>query len=69
METLYTVKQLASIFDVTEYTIRCWINDGRLKAFKPSDKKKGHWRVSESEVRKLAETKYGARKIKENEVD
>ena len=31
----FTVRDVAQIFDVSEKTVRSWIRDGRLEAWKP----------------------------------
>lgn len=51
MEKLYTIKELASIFNVHKMTINRWIVDGQIKASKVGRS----WQVKESEVKHITE--------------
>jgi excisionase family DNA binding protein len=53
---LYTVTEVAEVFQVSEYTVREWCKNGTLDAVKPGKS----WRVPESEVTRLAHERYGA---------
>ena len=56
MDKIFTVKEVADIFQVTEYTVREWLKDEKLVGFKIP----GHqWRINEAEVRKFANQQYG----------
>lgn len=52
---LLTVPEVARFFNVTPYTIRVWLSDGKLKGSKPGGK---YWRIELKEVRRLAKEKY-----------
>jgi excisionase family DNA binding protein len=55
-DPLYTTKQVAKMFGVTEATVRTdWIKNGRIKAHKIA----GRWRVQKSEVVRLANEEHG----------
>lgn len=56
-EKLYKSSEVAELFGVTIETVRTWLKDGSLKGIKIGN---GYnWRISESEVIKLANGKYG----------
>lgn len=46
-----TIKEVADIFQVSEITIRRWIESGRLKAIQAVEK--GAIRISEEEIERL----------------
>lgn len=50
MEKLYTVKEAAEYLGFHYQTVWKFIKEGRLKAIQPSGKKKGQWRIKESEL-------------------
>ena len=50
--------KVAKIFDVKDYTVREWIDQGKLKAIKIA----GRWRIQQSEITRFANEKYGADK-------
>lgn len=54
-EKLYTVQKVAELFSVTSETVRNWIKSGRLSAVKIN----GYFRVSNSELKKFANSRYG----------
>lgn len=56
MDKLYTTKEVAEIFSVTEYTVRNWLKDEKLEGLKT---KVGRWRVTESALKEFANKEYG----------
>ena len=56
-DDLLTVAEVARKFDVTPYTIRQWIRDGKIKALKPG----GHWRIERGEFKRRAHEMYGGK--------
>jgi excisionase family DNA binding protein len=56
MDKLLTVPQVAGVFQVTPYTVRQWLRDGKLKGIRPAN---GPWRIPESAVQEFANEKYG----------
>lgn len=54
-EALLTPEQVAEFFQVTPYTVREWLKDGKLPGTKPT----GRWRVKQSDVIEFANQKYG----------
>lgn len=57
-DVLLKVNDVARIFDVLPSTVRVWLNDGTLKGIKIG---RGHyWRIPQSEVKALANRKYGS---------
>lgn len=55
-EKLYTTKEVAEIFQVTEYTVRTWLKDGTLTGIKT---KTDRWRIKESDLKKFATSRWG----------
>ena len=51
MEKLYTIKELALIFNVHKMTVNRWIVSGQMKASKVGRS----WQVKESEVKHVTE--------------
>ncbi len=51
MEELYTVKEVAKKLKVSESTINRWVADGKLKALKLSEGRKGAVRFREEDIR------------------
>lgn len=57
---LYTVRQVAEIFQVTEYTVRSWLKqDDGLRGTKMGRGTTGHWRVTSAELVRFANEKFG----------
>lgn len=57
IEKLYKVEEVAKAFSVQSATVREWLKSGELRGIKIG---KGHyWRVPESAVKELAESRYG----------
>lgn len=55
----YSVKDVAQIFQVTEYTVRVWINETDDKKFKLAAMKFGKsWRISKGALVDLANRMY-----------
>ncbi len=54
-ERLLDVRAVAERFSVTPYTVREWLNQGRLQGVKMSSGPKAKWRVSESAIRAFRE--------------
>lgn len=58
---LYTVKQVADIFQVTEYTVRSWLKEpGGLRGTKMGRGTTGHWRITSQELVRFANQKFGS---------
>ena len=53
MERMYTVQELADLFQVKPRTIMDWLRSGRLRGFKLSDAPKSEWRVSEAHLQEF----------------
>lgn len=54
-DPLYTAQEVAKMFGVTAYTIRLWIEQGRIEARKIE----GRWRIPRSEIRRVANEEHG----------
>lgn len=54
-DPLLSPQKIAKMFDVKAFTVRQWINDGKLKAVKVGNS----WRVQQSEMVRFANEKYG----------
>ncbi len=52
-----TVRQVATFFAVTQYTVREWLKDGQLTGIKIGER----WRIRQSEVTRFANEQYGAK--------
>jgi excisionase family DNA binding protein len=52
----YKVSEVAKIFDVTNYTVRTWINTGKIKATKSPG---GQWRIAGTEIKGYAQKEFG----------
>jgi excisionase family DNA binding protein len=52
---LYGVGTVAKMFDVTQYTVREWIDSGVL----PARKVQGRWRIQHKDVVELANKEHG----------
>lgn len=49
MEKVYTIQEVANLFRVNEMTIRRWITQGKIQAYRV-----GHrYLINESEIKKL----------------
>lgn len=56
IEKLYKTKELASIFGVSQWTIREWFKEGKIPgAIKINDS----WRLPESALKTYLETRHG----------
>ena len=49
-DVLLTVAQVAALANVTDVTVRTWINQGRLRALRTSRSPGGHYRIRHSEL-------------------
>lgn len=56
LEELYTVPQIAKMFQVTPYTVRVWLKSGDMRGIKVGN---GRWRVTRQELVRVANVKYG----------
>ena len=56
-EELYTVSQIAKMFQVSDYTVRVWLKAGDMRGIKVGN---GRWRVSRQELVRVANVKYGS---------
>lgn len=54
-DPLLSPTKVADIFDVKPYTVRKWIEEGRLNAVKVGTR----WRIQHSEMVRFANTQYG----------
>ena len=50
---------VATMFEVTTYTVRTWIRQGK---FPNAVKRDGYWRIPRSDVNSLMQSKYGSDK-------
>lgn len=50
-----SLRSVANLFDVKPDTIRQWIQDGKIEAFKFNNR----WRIRKSEVKRVSEREYG----------
>lgn len=57
LETLWTVEQVAAAFQVTTETVRDWIKDGDLPAYKLGVQ----WRIKNADLVEFMERKYTKR--------
>ncbi len=55
LENCISVKEMASSIGVHQNTIRNMIRNGRINAFRISDKERSHWRIPKSEVNRMGE--------------
>ena len=53
MGKMYTVKEAAEELNVSEYTLRRYIKQNRIKATKYINTNKGSWYIYESEIKKV----------------
>jgi excisionase family DNA binding protein len=58
-ERLYTTAEIATLFKVTQETVRNWIKQGKLKAIKPGG---NHNRITHDALVEFTEHKYGVDK-------
>lgn len=56
LDQLYTVKQVAQMFQVSDYTVREWIKTGLLQGIKINSR----WKVARKQLVILAHNKYGS---------
>ncbi len=56
MEELYTVKEVAKKLKVAESTINRWVAEGKLKALKLSEGRKGAVRFREVDIKSFIES-------------
>jgi DNA binding domain, excisionase family len=56
MEELYTVKEVARKLKVAESTINRWVAEGKLKALKLSEGRKGAVRFREEDIKAFLES-------------
>lgn len=56
-EIIYTVDEIANYLKVDGFSVRRWITEGKLKAFKLGKGAKAHWRVKESDLNKFMESR------------
>ena len=54
IQVVFTISEVASIFSVSEETIRRWIKSGRLRA--SIDSKKEGYKVAEKDLKEFVET-------------
>lgn len=53
MERMYTVQELAELFQVKPRTILDWLRSERLRGFKLSDAPKSEWRVTDAQLQEF----------------
>ena len=51
MEKVYTVKQVADLLQVREYTVAEYLRQGKLKGFKVGNR----WRIKEEDLKEFVE--------------
>lgn len=56
LEPMYSTGKVASMLDVSPYTVREWIRDGKLKAVKWGGQ---HWRVPKSSLLDFLNQRHG----------
>jgi excisionase family DNA binding protein len=56
MEELFTVKEVAKKLKVAESTINRWVAEGKLKALKLSEGRKGAVRFREADIKAFIES-------------
>ncbi len=56
MEELYTVKEVAKKLKVAESTINRWVAEGKLKALKLSEGRKGAVRFREEDIKNFIDS-------------
>lgn len=54
LQVVFTISEVASIFSVSEETVRRWIKSGRLRA--SIDSKKEGYKVTEKDLKEFVET-------------
>jgi excisionase family DNA binding protein len=54
-ETYWTIQQVAEKLQVTDRTVRRWIEDGKLAAVRFSESQQGHVRITDSDLREFVE--------------
>lgn len=58
---MYTVTQVAKVFNVTAYTVRVWLNtDNGLRGTKVGSGNRGTWRISKQEMVRFANDRFGS---------
>jgi excisionase family DNA binding protein len=55
IDPLYGVEQVAEMFGVQGYTVRNWIETGKMEA----KKIQGRWRIAKSEIVRFANEEHG----------
>lgn len=60
-DPLLSPSTVAKLFDVKSYTVRKWIEEGKLDATKIGNR----WRIRHSEMVRFANTQYGDRNEKD----
>lgn len=55
---VYTVAKISEMFEVSTYTVREWLRDGRLVGFKTGDSDKAAWRVTHEELVAFTKRRY-----------
>ena len=56
MEELYTIKEVAKKLKVAESTINRWVAEGKLKALKLSEGRKGAVRFREEDIKSFIDS-------------
>ncbi len=56
-EKLYTIEEVADYLKVTRQTVSRWINEGELKSIRLAPGKRGHVRISESDLKAFLEAR------------
>lgn len=57
IETMYSTVKAAEMMEVTPYTVRQWIREGKVKAVKVGGR---FWRIPESSLLAFANNLYGS---------
>lgn len=53
MEKLLSVKGVSQALGYSEWTVRKWLREGKIKSIKMSNSDKGRYRVTEDEVARV----------------
>ena len=60
MERTYNTEKAAELLGITRRTLRQWIKDGKIKAYKYTNQPNGHWYIYESEIARIKEQANGS---------
>jgi excisionase family DNA binding protein len=52
----YTAEQVAHLLELNVETVKVWLREGEIRAFKPG----GRWRISQRDLRAWTTARYGS---------